>query len=628
MLLLSISYLILSVDKCKDLFDVNAYFVFIDWLTYNSTDPGLVLVSLYYQGQREMKKFIVFLSSVALVGSVSYAMDEEAAEGEMMDEAVAMEASAPSVKVSGSAALGIKSVDDGNDATEDFSLINEYKVSFSSNGTTDGGLVFGAGISIEDTHDKDPEKSVNSSHVFIGSSDGSWKLQIGGNDPGIDLVGGIGIAGDHLQGDGYKFKDRSDIKDVPNLNWSSEYDEDATIGLSGSFGAAAFRITMSDPSNSVPPRMKKEYTKVLEREIVYTEDGYIEDGKATPSLSSSAPANINPIIVGDGFFDSDGKLKTSFGTSFDAISAVNHSGNSPIDITGNVLPMEPSIEWDTTGNCGVGRVDYYTTTAAVTVDGVSLDPGVYSAEKFNDLTDAQKRTALGLDANAGIPEATKNYYTVGKKDGDKIIQDNICRTNAQDPHETAYMAGDTYIDAVLGWTAGNTNEYYVAKQMNNQWSAGFTYALDTINIGVGMDSGKGLALSLGSKLSGVDVSAYYSKSEIGDLLIGYSFPEPTTLSEVLGTRESNGLGVKASMSAGEGAKFSVAYSKVDMEDKADKREYKSFDSNSEKKKIEIDFTYDLGGGASLQAGIDKEDTKADGKSSDKTTLEAKIAMTF
>ncbi|MCY4248923.1 MAG: porin, partial [Rhodobacteraceae bacterium] len=143
-----------------------------------------------------MKKFMISASALALSGSMAFAMDEDA-----MDEAMMMEAPAPSVTLGGSGELGFKHVDDGDDATEDIQLIREYKVSFSSSSTTDGGLVFGAGISIEDTHDNDPDKSVKGSNVFIGAADGTWRLKFGGNDPGIEKAGGIGVA----DGDGFHY---------------------------------------------------------------------------------------------------------------------------------------------------------------------------------------------------------------------------------------------------------------------------------------------------------------------------------------------------------------------------------------------------------------------------------------
>ncbi|MXZ49489.1 MAG: hypothetical protein F4073_08170 [Rhodobacteraceae bacterium] len=166
-----------------------------------------------------MKRFITITSALALVGSVSYAMEED-----KMDEM--MEAEAPSVTMTGSAELGFKSVDDDDDSTEDFKIIRMYKVAFGSSGTTDGGLVFGAGISIIDEHgDPGDTKSVGGSNVYIGGADGSWKLKLGGNDPGALVAGGIGVADDRL--------DRGN----------------ALIGLEGSFGDTSYRLTMADPQN-------------------------------------------------------------------------------------------------------------------------------------------------------------------------------------------------------------------------------------------------------------------------------------------------------------------------------------------------------------------------------------------
>ena len=142
-----------------------------------------------------------------------------------MDEM--MEAPAPSVTLSGAAELGFKNVDNSSTPdAESIKLIRKYQVNFGSSGTTDGGLVFGAGISIEDEHMGDT-KQVNGSNVYVGGADGTWKLKLGGNDPGIEQAGGIGVADDYFfGGDNYE------------------------IGLEGSFGSTSYRITMADPEAS------------------------------------------------------------------------------------------------------------------------------------------------------------------------------------------------------------------------------------------------------------------------------------------------------------------------------------------------------------------------------------------
>ena len=379
-----------------------------------------------------MKKLIVFASALALSGSMAFAMEEGAMDEEMM------EAPAPSVTVGGSASIGIKNVDDNNEATEDFKLIREYKVTFASSGTTDGGLMFGAGMSIIDEHEGgDDVKAVGGSHVYVGGADGSWKLQFGGNDPGIDLAGGFGVADDHFGGE-----------------------DNAAIALSGSFGGTSYRISMADP------------------------------GIAVPALAVAAADGSGPFT------------------------------------------------------------------------------------NYKARTDAMKA--------------------------------------------------------------------------NDDWSAGVSHSLNNINVGVGMDSESGIAIGVGTDLSGVSTFLYWSKSEFKNVDLNPAMgntPAGTTPTETeadieLGTQENTGLGVKATVPAGEGASFSVGYSTHKLEQKSNTAANVGYNGTPKTKLIEVDFSYDLGGGATLSAGIDKQDTETittDATNptnpstitpSDKTTLELKIAMSF
>ena len=361
-----------------------------------------------------MRKFMVFASTLALSGSMAYAMDEDM----MMEKA-------PSVAVGGSGKIGIRNVDDSSDPdAEQFKLVRAYKVTFDSTGTTDGGLMFGAGMSIRDDTGEEDEPTVKGSYVFVGGADGSWKLQFGGNDPGIDLAGGFGVADDHFGGG-----------------------NDATIALSGSFGDTNFRITAADPGTDI--------------EI--------------------------PVRIAD--FES-----------------------------------------------------------------------------------------------------------------------------------SAFAARDAYDAAVK------------AKANENDWSVGVSHTINTISVGVGMDSEDGLAIGVGTDLSGVSTFVYWSKSEHSDVTIRYGAPSNGS-DDITASQEYSGLGVKASMSAGEGATFSVGYSTLKLEQDAGGT---SYDGTAKTKLIEVDFTYYLGGGATLSAGIDKKDEEslARGTSAatvvpkDTTTLEAAIAFSF
>ncbi|MYG43285.1 MAG: porin [Rhodobacteraceae bacterium] len=369
-----------------------------------------------------MRKFMIFASALALSGSMAVAMEEGA-----MDENMMME-KAPSVAVGGSGKIGIRNVDDSSEPdAEQFKLVRAYKVTFDSTGTTDGGLMFGAGMSIRDdtTESADGGPVVRGSYVFVGGADGSWKLQFGGNDPGIDLAGGFGVADDHFGGG-----------------------DDATIALSGSFGDTSFRITTADPGT-----------------------------------------------------------KTEI----------------PVRIDGFHLPAN-------------------------------------------------------------------------------------------------FAARDAYDAAVK------------AQANENDWSVGVSHSINTISVGVGMDSEDGLAIGVGTDLSGVSTFVYWSKSEFSDVTIIYG-EEANGDGDSLASLENMGLGVKASMSAGEGATFSVGYSTLKLEQDAGGT---SYDGTAKTKLIEVDFTYDLGGGATLSAGIDKKDEEslARGTSAatvvpkDTTTLEAAIAFSF
>ncbi|MCY4445638.1 MAG: hypothetical protein OXC02_04155 [Rhodobacteraceae bacterium] len=160
-----------------------------------------------------MKNFII--SALFIVFVCNFAIAQEEANNISMDGTNSgqnsgvtpqiekgAEASASSVVMVGTAKMGIKNEDDDDTTTQDFSTVAEYEVALTSTGISDGGLVFGAGLTIKgndtcemnlvtDTCDKN---SITEAHVFIGSDNGSWKLQFGDNDPGIEMVPPIGLA--------------------------------------------------------------------------------------------------------------------------------------------------------------------------------------------------------------------------------------------------------------------------------------------------------------------------------------------------------------------------------------------------------------------------------------------------
>ena len=418
-----------------------------------------------------MKRILGIVSAFALSTGVAYAMEEEAMDEEMMMEA-------PSVSLGGSAELGFKNVDDDSE-DESMHLIRKYQVDFSSQGTTDGGLAFGAGISIEDEHEGDT-KQVNGSNVWVGAADGTWKLKLGGNDPGIDVVGAIADSDSHFDGG-----------------------DNAAIGLEGAFGATSYRITIADPQAT---------------------------GKEDGDWSAGASHSIGDVTVGFGM-DSESGLAIGVGTELS----------------------------------GVGLKLYYSTS---------------------------------------------------------------------DDSEHSLKAARTKI-----------NNFYMSQEMVT-------------------------AIPDGEELNDAETpSAYNTRT-------GRILPNAATYTiadKNLGAIENTGLGISASIPAGEGASLSVGYSTVEGEQKTPAKGWYSEDGSApatagntnvngsvatETKIIDIEFSYDLGGGAKFVAGIEKKDTETtntltssvedspfpdvtvtDGDdteretisgtdSSDVTTLTAKLAFTF
>ena len=212
-----------------------------------------------------------------------------------MDEEMLMEAPAPSVAVGGSGKIGVKSVDDSSKPdVGQFQLIRAYKVTFDSKGTTDGGLMFGAGMSIRDDTGEEDEPVVKDSYVFVGGADGSWKLQFGGNDPGIDLAGGFGVADDHFGGG-----------------------DDTTIALSGSFGDTLYRITAADPGNG---KIARVFDNTATPDLNESNFKAYQAAKiADNDWSIGVSHLINTINVGFGM-DSEGGLAIGLSTSFSGVT--------------------------------------------------------------------------------------------------------------------------------------------------------------------------------------------------------------------------------------------------------------------------------------------------------------------
>lgn len=461
-----------------------------------------------------MKKFISISSFLFLVGG-SYAIAME--EGDDMG----MEMEAPSVSLSGEAELGFKNVDDDNDETEDFHLIRKYQVNFSSHGTTDGGLVFGAGISIEDEHEGDA-KQVNGSNVYIGAADGSWKLKLGGNDAGALQAGGIGISDDFL-------------------------DEGSTaIGLEGKFGGTSYRLTVADPNASGD-----------------------DDGDWSVGFNHS----LGEFSVGLGM-DNNSGLAIGLGSEIGGVDVATFYAQNERETVPGVEAMTVTAK-DADGN---------EISGAFTGDVSKIVLSGDHESSFN-----QEHKGMGVKASMSAGEGATFSIAYSSHKIERVVVGSDVDKLTTTVITTAAKRAQPDLSGI-----GANDIVFVAED-------GVVYQVPTANITVVDGEVTAFATEEArTHANGIDsTEGYLPPYELDDLIIvstenlaDYQLASAVAVEEETATVEPQTV-------------TNVA-------------------SNNDWNKIELDFTYDLGGGASLNAGIDQLDEDGDKT----TTLEAKIAFSF
>ena len=466
-----------------------------------------------------MKRFITITSALALVGSVSYAMEED-----KMDEM--MEAEAPSVVVAGSGAIGFKHVSMDNDSdSEKLQLIRAYKVSFSSSGTTDGGLVFGAGMSIRDDTGEENMPVVKGSNVYIGSADGTWKLKFGGNDAGALLAGGIGISDDFLD------------------------EGNTSIGFEGSFGGTSYRLTVADPKA--------------------TGD---DDGDWSVGVKHS----LGDVSIGLGM-DNNSGLAIGLGSEISGVNVSAFYAQNERDAVPGVEATMVKV------NDADGEV----------MGALGADFDVDDLTLSGDHVSSYKQEHKGMGAKASMSAGEGVTFSIAYSTH-KIERLAVSSSVDDLPEQTVILVAskraqeDRTSLAVGGLVIKDDDGvvYDVSSLITN--TAGvltFTTEAARTQARNGLDSEAG----------------YFPSFTLDDVVIldaenleDYQVAQSDAVEEVTGT-------VKKQTVSNNG----IA-------------------SDNDWKKIELDFTYDLGGGASLNAGVDQLDK--DGQKT--TTLEAKLAFSF
>ena len=480
-----------------------------------------------------MKKLIVSALLIAFGSVYAHAMDD-----------------APSVSIGGSAKLGVKNSDDGDATTEDLTTVAEYDISLSSSGVTDGGLEFGASINIDGRGNN--HIGGDGFQVYIGASDGSWKLQFGedGDHAGIDVVGNIGLANaDDISG---ATVDTSKVVPLTNEAFYKEY---ATGAVGGEVWKTAAVLGLIN--DLLGNEKEEDKYKILGTTAAGSVNIYYYDGLTT-SINGTTTA-------------------ATFGTPTNTV------------ITTNYTPANDKETFELNAKKGDA-------TAATDANNDNTgEPLEVSVVKIgNDIKFSDR----------DIPELKSK------------------RTNIQ---LSGNIAGFEYrLSSGEGLGAGEAG-----------WSLGAKYALNNLSFGLGLDHNKVQALSAGGSFDGNNIDfTYIRQNNTGDTL-SYYVMDIEALDPVSGSAEGAGnravvgarstsytvenkykaYGVKFGRDLGSGTSISATYSKLDNEV-----------TSTSDTRLELNFDYSLGGGATFYVEIDKDDLES--KSTDTTNIEAGVKMKF
>ncbi len=440
------------------------------------------------------------------------------------------------------AVMKIKRADDDSSTdpeSDNVMSVVEYEVKLSSSGVTSGGLLFGAAISIdEEGAGAATANGVNAASAYIGAADGTWKLSFGGVDPGVDLIGNIGLA------------------DADAISAKTLVIEPVKAGT------LRLRLpAMASASEVKSPKTTLDKTVKSTIQPVKSFTGEVENFFTDPA---DAPAAAKPPAVTDAYGEGV--------AAWMPISAPKGMYTAARKDPTKTIPAD--------GDIALPAIDY---SPNLVITHTNTAAAVTAA------TEATSRTKIGLSGKVGSFE----YRITTSQPG------------------------------------------------NDAWSAGVKYSAGAITVGLGMDSNDVMGLGLTGKMGGSTISGTYVKQSGEDYTgIKYTPHTDSTAAEPkwsayagqLKVNEWTAMGVKVKQEIGSGTSVALAYSKKD--DKNGNAIAR--DSN----KIEFDFEYGLGGGATFFAGLDRlnEDvakvtpkeglpiaTKATKKT---TTIEAGIKMKF
>ena len=227
----------------------------------------------------------------------------------------------------------------------------------------------------------------------------------------------------------------------------------------------------------------------------------------------------------------------------------------------------------------VGKSNVYVSGEAWKVSIGDLDPATHMARPLGD---------VGYDGDLGV---------------DNVAEDAVGSTTA------GAKAEFTLGNATLGITTG-------VKEKKNEWAVGLNVDAGGMSFGAGTDSQKLVAVSAKASMGGISAVLYYAKDQVEVPKIKNS--SGTILPNTRGILEQSGLGASASFDASDNTTVSIVWAKgkgtykctvSTADDGCAGPGYNDAVAKLNKSKdndgIGIGISTDLGGGATLKAGIAK-----------------------
>ena len=445
---------------------------------------------------------------------------------------------AQGVSFSGSANMGViyhgKTTEDGNTTMEPkFQWLANFDLGISAEGTTDGGLTFGAATSIDGNgRGNGAASDVDDTTAYIGGE--SWKITIGDVDPASDkgkLLGDVGYDGlgvdnvaEHIGG------------------------ADQNVEVSFNLGTASLAITAGQVAGSarvpaVPD--SREYRDALPERYSYSLFTRTTDENIADSVKPVVN-NLNNMA----FYNTIHRMDDDPAT--DKNEMVTLITSSPEYVNTHYMTIVPENHY-------------------VVPNETSDDLNDYHIWKINGEKDDVTGTANTVEEGEDPDTADQRVNTDGYGDvsGTAVLLNIVeFANNVLPPEDKMLVSGKEGTPATP------------AGKQKTHWATGVSFDVGGTTLGIGIDSNKLMQTSIKADLGAFSGTLFYSQQEMDDVKstgtgveIGVSAGENTSINAVYaqgktGDDTSKGFGVGVSHGLGGGASLAAGFAKVEDQTKA------------------------------------------------------------